>query len=994
MSLPAALPMMQNSFICADDMGFHALRVAQTISLWERGIFFSRWSPDMAYGFGYPLFNYYAPLPAYIASAIGVAGAGAQLGLRQTFAGLFFIAGFGMYGWLKTHFSRSGAIVGAAAYMYAPYFGYNIYFRGNLGESVGLALAPYALWGIAQWGRKGESKWLLLGTLSYAGILLSHNIFALIFSPLLIAYAGFEVWQIDRSGIGRRFGRLAWAVVLSIGLAAIFWLPALMELDYIQAQTTYGEHFQYYNHFISIREIFAPPAINYSNLVNPSPARTVGLAGILIGLPAFFCKPATRDQKRHIWFFAAAAFFYLFLTTAYSSSIWRHLPLMSFIQFPWRLFGVAALCLAVVIAGSAELIYRSNLGRGRPFLCWGIMGLLMAVSKQWFSPRYCQALNDLSVTSIAPFELETGMIGGTSTNEYLPVAVAQLPPSPADAPFSAPDFAGISQVKALPLSFSAKIQSSESFTFTRNVFDFPGWQAQIDGELVPIQPTKPYGLIEVQMPAGEHTLAIDWGSTPVRQVAQWISATFFVALLTTLALSGRKSQAEKRLDAAGQPAGFVWDSPLSWATLSGALAIFFIWGLPKIESPYNKTYSVEDVPIPYPISFPDGMELLGYDLLDLGEQGWQIDLYWQVLQTPNRPYQSVISLADSAGLRWSEKDTDRPAGFRRPVDSRHWAVGDIAIDSQILTPLPGAPPGEYIGQLTLFDKESLQPIGQPKNDLTSLTVTRPTQPAEIEANLDIEAGDFTLLDAWADRHEAQPGDPILLTFLWESVTPTEYNWQLCLALVDGERTAWQVRAPMARTDFPTTAWQTGDVWRGQWAGRLPASLPTDTYQWQLRVCRNDAINSPPIDLFELHLTAPNRTFEQPPVDEPIFADLGGVTELVGLTVREDDLLHVDIIWRSLAETTTSYRVFVHLLNADGELVAQSDGEPAGWSRPTTGWAAGEYVADEHQIEMPAAADLTEIRVAVGMYDPASGERLPVALDGELMPDGRFIWGSK
>jgi hypothetical protein len=77
---------------------------------------------------------------------------------------------------------------------------------------------------------------------------------------------------------------------------------------------------------------------------------------------------------------------------------------------------------------------------------------------------------------------------------------------------------------------------------------------------------------------------------------------------------------------------------------------------------------------------------------------------------------------------------------------------------------------------------------------------------------------------------------------------------------------------------------------------------------------------------------------------------------------------------------TSYRVFLHLLGPDGSLFAQSDGEPAGWRRPTTGWAPGEVVLDERVLEIPADAPPGEYTLVAGLYDPGTGIRLS-------LPDG-------
>jgi hypothetical protein len=73
----------------------------------------------------------------------------------------------------------------------------------------------------------------------------------------------------------------------------------------------------------------------------------------------------------------------------------------------------------------------------------------------------------------------------------------------------------------------------------------------------------------------------------------------------------------------------------------------------------------------------------------------------------------------------------------------------------------------------------------------------------------------------------------------------------------------------------------------------------------------------------------------------------------------------------------SYRVFVHLVDEDGQIVTQSDGEPAGWSRPTTGWAVGEFVVDRHILRLPDGLLMEDLVLRIGLYDVENGQRLPV-----------------
>ena len=71
---------------CSDDAAFHLLRLTQLDVLLRQGVWYSRWAPDMAQGYGYPLFNFYAPLAYYAAALLSHLGAGLNLGLRLAFA--------------------------------------------------------------------------------------------------------------------------------------------------------------------------------------------------------------------------------------------------------------------------------------------------------------------------------------------------------------------------------------------------------------------------------------------------------------------------------------------------------------------------------------------------------------------------------------------------------------------------------------------------------------------------------------------------------------------------------------------------------------------------------------------------------------------------------------------------------------------------------------------------------------------------------------------
>jgi mannosyltransferase len=93
----------------------------------------------------------------------------------------------------------------------------------------------------------------------------------------------------------------------------------------------------------------------------------------------------------------------------------------------------------------------------------------------------------------------------------------------------------------------------------------------------------------------------------------------------------------------------------------------------------------------------------------------------------------------------------------------------------------------------------------------------------------------------------------------------------------------------------------------------------------------------------------------------------------GRSLRAGDVLQVRLEWRTEAALTTRYKVFVQLLSSGGVLVAQRDSEPGGNSLPTTTWAVGETVIDQHGLALPSDLPPGRYQVIIGLYnidDPA------------------------
>ncbi len=86
-------------------------------------------------------------------------------------------------------------------------------------------------------------------------------------------------------------------------------------------------------------------------------------------------------------------------------------------------------------------------------------------------------------------------------------------------------------------------------------------------------------------------------------------------------------------------------------------------------------------------------------------------------------------------------------------------------------------------------------------------------------------------------------------------------------------------------------------------------------------------------------------------------------------------MNLDLYWTGLADMKASYTRFVHLLNQEGQLVAQQDGIPCGGQCPTSVWEAGQQVEEHVQLEVPAQAARGSYTLAVGFYEQPSLRRL-------------------
>ncbi|MFB0538232.1 MAG: Stk1 family PASTA domain-containing Ser/Thr kinase [Anaerolineae bacterium] len=104
-------------------------------------------------------------------------------------------------------------------------------------------------------------------------------------------------------------------------------------------------------------------------------------------------------------------------------------------------------------------------------------------------------------------------------------------------------------------------------------------------------------------------------------------------------------------------------------------------------------------------------------------------------------------------------------------------------------------------------------------------------------------------------------------------------------------------------------------------------------------------------------------------------------DLARVEFRPGETVQLTLHWQALREMTEDYTVFVHLTQADGQLVSQQDTQPLGGAKPTTSWTPGEVVDDPYELAIPVKASPGTYWLKVGMYSQRTMKRLPVVKPG-------------
>ncbi len=607
----------------------------------REGRLYPRWSPHVLSGYGAPIPHYFPPGAPYSAALVKVLFTNdAVRAVRVIFSSAFVIASVTLYMFVRRRSTAAAGLLAAILYIFNPYVGYTVpYIRGELAEFLALALLPVFLWSLDYLLSERRPKGLIFCTVSITALLLTHPQIALcglLLALVLIVYH----WSQGRQPAWRSAGI---SLLLGIGLAAFFWLPAASEQNLVRwVERPTDLH-------LTLTALFSPLKSLDLNELIPGPQFTLGTTSFLISLVAviIILRGRLADGFHLLFLINAAALIALGLMIP--EAVW--------------LLGAAGLCLAV---GSSVLttLQAATPPRWQRIYTAGLLTVILVTSLPVLrTPRWPAAFGSVEPIDQITYEQQGFGIAVLPPGYSLPTT---LPENAAPNRLLLSSYESGSINRVVPTQAVNRTQINliayESHRIRYQVTAdtpssvdlltayFPGWQTSAFDERVSLANDEQTGLMRLNIPSMSGEVAIALGPTAIRQTAWGISAAAFLVLLLIFLQRTRNFDEQEWM---GVELNVL---PVPEARLLSLIVVAFAFIILVFTSPVSPI-SLYDQPghglaetTQARYSTNVGLESLAHTIHNPvrhpGEM-LELTLYWQALRTLPANYQVQISLVEA-----------------------------------------------------------------------------------------------------------------------------------------------------------------------------------------------------------------------------------------------------------------------------------------------------------------------------------------------------------
>ena len=530
------------------DFLFHLASWMDVSRQWHEGIVYPRWAEWANWGFGEPRFVFYPPASWTIGAALGsvlpwrmVPGAFIWLALLT--------AGMSMWKLAREWLPAPQAAVAAVLFAVNPYHLVIVYYRSDFSELLAAALLPLLVWSALHTAR---AEWRYVPRLAavFAAIWLSNAPAAVIatYSLALILLTGCAVSRSLRPLLPG-----ATAMAGGFGLAAFYILPAEWEQQWVQIAEAVSDNIQPARNFL-FTHANDPEFVFFNWKVS-----WVALGMMLVaGIAGVFAARKRREFGEAWWTLVALGTASVLLMFRPSAMVWRRLPELQYVQFPWRWLGVLGVVFACSIAAAMSC--------ARKWAAWAMGVVALAAIGAAGTAMVEDAWWDSQGAPVLSQAISSGR-GYEGTDEYMPTGCdrSELPGNPDDE-------TRLPHVSSVPASAVEKFDRMsgdvvpargvrlhvEQWSVERKVFtagtpapvtlalrllDFPAWEVRIDNQSASSDAHPMTAQLLLPIAAGTHRVEVRFVRTWDRTAGGIISALTAAAFLAFPVMLRRRRSA-------------------------------------------------------------------------------------------------------------------------------------------------------------------------------------------------------------------------------------------------------------------------------------------------------------------------------------------------------------------------------------------------------------------------------------------------------------------
>lgn len=504
-----------------------------------------RWVPDLGYGYGYPLFNFYPPMPYITGQLFRFLSFSFVWSVKMTAVLQIILSGIFMFILASSIFGNLGGLLSSVFYIYAPYHAVNIYVRGAMNEAWAAVFFPLIFYFSRELILK-KNFWFLIGlSVSFAGLLLSHNPMVLTFTPFFLFWCLFWLFFISKKSLKNRIIFLFLSGIFALSLSAFFTLPAILETKYVQIESMFTSYYHFSVHFASLYQLFVSNFWGDGPSVwgpNDGMSFMIGYAHWIIPLFIFlyfvFDFIKTRKIKKEFWvviLLIILGFFSVFMIHNKSTFLWLIFTPIQKIQFPWRFLNHTDFLLSLSV-GILPFIFSEIIKnkKTKSIIIASIFVLVFSLNINYFHPLKSGPITDQQKFSGLAWrnQITSGIY------DYLPktARIAALGPAKEFVDEIIPKdeksqiFGGKKGTDWI--FFNLKLDTQSEIIVSQ--LAFPNFEVKDNGKKINYKIEPELGRIVLSLSSGEHQIYIKLRNTPIRDISNYISLIAWVVLMSLL----------------------------------------------------------------------------------------------------------------------------------------------------------------------------------------------------------------------------------------------------------------------------------------------------------------------------------------------------------------------------------------------------------------------------------------------------------------------------